>query len=195
MIFLGVKCMKSFLPTLNTYLYPNTNQDPVSLYNDASATAKTANSYVEAGFTALKFDPVGPYTVFDGRQSDLDALRRSEKFCHDIRQAIGDRADLLFGTHGQLTPAGAIRLAKRLEPFDPLWFEEPTPPDMPESMAKVAKATSIPVATGEGLCTKVRVFLGFTVWCRGSSSTQPWTCWRHSRREKLLPLLNHITLR
>jgi len=84
----------------------------------------------------------------------LDALRRSEDFCREIRAAVGDRADLLFGTHGQFTPAGAIRLAKRLEAFDPLWFEEPTPPDMPEAMAKVASATSIPIATGERLCSK-----------------------------------------
>jgi L-alanine-DL-glutamate epimerase-like enolase superfamily enzyme len=41
-----------------------------------------------------------------------------------------------------------------LEPFDPLWFEEPVPPEMPEQMAIVARATSIPIATGERLTTK-----------------------------------------
>jgi L-alanine-DL-glutamate epimerase-like enolase superfamily enzyme len=40
-----------------------------------------------------------------------------------------------------------------LEPFDPLWFEEPTQPDQPEEMARVARQTSIPVATGERLTT------------------------------------------
>ena len=71
-----------------------------------------------------------------------------------VREAVGDRCDLLFGTHGQFTPAGAIRLAQRLEQYDPLWFEEPTPPEMPEEMAKVARGTSIPIATGERLTTK-----------------------------------------
>jgi 2-dehydro-3-deoxyphosphogalactonate aldolase len=71
-----------------------------------------------------------------------------------IREAVGDKADLLFGTHGQMTAAGAIRLAKRLEPYDPLWFEEPVPPDSPEEMALVARATSIPIAAGERLTTK-----------------------------------------
>src|SRR5262249_26816976 len=52
------------------------------------------------------------------------------------------------------TAAGAIRLAKRLERYDPLWFEEPTPPELPEEMARVARATSIPIATGERLATK-----------------------------------------
>ena len=41
-----------------------------------------------------------------------------------------------------------------MEPYDPLWFEEPTPPERPEIMAEVARATSIPVATGERLTTK-----------------------------------------
>ena len=71
-----------------------------------------------------------------------------------MREAVGTRADLLFGTHGQFTPSGAIRLARRLEPYDPLWFEEPVPPEMPEEMAKVARATTIPIATGERLTTK-----------------------------------------
>ena len=71
-----------------------------------------------------------------------------------FRSAVGDGCDLLFGTHGQFTPSGAIRLAKRLEQYDPLWFEEPTPPEIPEEMARVARATSIPIATGERLTTK-----------------------------------------
>jgi L-alanine-DL-glutamate epimerase-like enolase superfamily enzyme len=61
---------------------------------------------------------------------------------------------MLFGTHGQFTVSGAIRMAKRLEKYEPLWFEEPTPPDMPEEMGRVAHATSIPIATGERLTTK-----------------------------------------
>jgi 2-dehydro-3-deoxyphosphogalactonate aldolase len=60
----------------------------------------------------------------------------------------------LFGTHGQMTASSAIRLAKRLEKFDPLWFEEPVPPENIEEMARVARSTSIPIATGERLATK-----------------------------------------
>jgi L-alanine-DL-glutamate epimerase-like enolase superfamily enzyme len=45
-------------------------------------------------------------------------------------------------------------MARAIEPYDPLWFEEPVPPDMPEVMAEVARATSIPIATGERLTTK-----------------------------------------
>jgi L-alanine-DL-glutamate epimerase-like enolase superfamily enzyme len=141
-----------------TYLYPD-DDDPEPgagphVYSDPDLAAERALQYVERGFSAVKFDPVGGYSAFDPRQLSLEALDRSERFVSAIRDAVGTRADLLFGTHGQLTPSAAIRLAGRLEPSDPLWFEEPVPPEKPEDMAKVASQTSIPIATGERLSTK-----------------------------------------
>ena len=136
-----------------TYLYPKPD-DRTDVYADPALAAERAAEYVAMGFTAVKFDPTGPYTAFDGRQLGLPALARSETFVRLLREAVGDRADLLFGSHGQMTAAGAIRLARRLEPYDPLWFEEPIPPDNPRELAKVARGTSIPIATGERLATK-----------------------------------------
>ena len=141
-----------------TYLYPKTETNDTihepNVYNDPDLAAEVAAEYVAQGFTAIKFDPSGPYSAFDPRQPSLEAIEGSELFCKRIREAVGSKADLLFGTHGQFTPAGAIRLARRLEAYDPLWFEEPIPPERPEEMAKVARQTSIPIATGERLTTK-----------------------------------------
>lgn len=136
-----------------TYIYPRPG-DQSDVYHDPDLAAERALLYLDMGFTALKFDPAGPYSAFDGRQLSLEALDLSERFCKRLREAVGTKADLLFGTHGQMTAAGAIRLAKRLEKYDPLWLEEPVPPDAPEESARVARATSIPVATGERLATK-----------------------------------------
>ncbi|MCG8596651.1 MAG: mandelate racemase/muconate lactonizing enzyme family protein, partial [Kiloniellales bacterium] len=136
-----------------TYLYPEPGEDE-RVYGDPDLAAERAVACIAQGFTAVKFDPAGPYTVYDGRQPDLEALDRSELFVRRLREAVGAKADLLFGTHGQFTASGAIRLARRLEPYDPLWFEEPTPPEMPEETAKVARGTAIPIATGERLATK-----------------------------------------
>jgi 2-dehydro-3-deoxyphosphogalactonate aldolase len=141
-----------------TYLYPRATEGDTyadsAVYRDPDAAAERALDYVAMGFTALKFDPAGPYSTFDPRQPSLARLDLCAAFCAKIRAAVGDRCDLLIGTHGQFTPAGAIRLARRLEPHDPLWLEEPVPPEMPEQMAVVARATSIPIATGERLTTK-----------------------------------------
>ena len=136
-----------------TYIYPRPG-DQKDVYHDPELAAERAAEYLGQGFTALKFDPAGPYSAFDGRQLSLEALDLCERFAKTLREAVGMKADLLFGTHGQMTAAGAIRLAKRLEPYDPLWLEEPVPPDAPEEMAKVARATTIPIATGERLATK-----------------------------------------
>ena len=141
-----------------TYLYPKdgavyTENEP-HVYNNPELAAEAAAEYVAQGFTAIKFDPAGAYSVFDPRQPSLETMDRSELFCKLIREAVGSKVDLLFGTHGQFTASGAVRLARRLEGYDPLWFEEPTPPERPEEMAKVARQTCIPIATGERLTTK-----------------------------------------
>jgi len=136
-----------------TYLYAE-DGDTTDVYTDPDLAAERAAQYVDRGFTALKFDPAGPYSAFDPRQLSLESLDRTERYVRQVREAVGSRADLLIGTHGQMTPASAIRLAKRLEKYDPLWLEEPTPPENARAMAQVARSTSIPVATGERLSTK-----------------------------------------
>lgn len=138
-----------------TYLYPDpSNREDLSVYVDPDVAPDRAAAYADMGFTAIKFDPVSPYGAFDPRQLTLEELDRAERYTRNVREAVGSRCDLLFGTHGQMTTSSAIRLAKRLEPFDPLWLEEPTPPENPQEMGRVARSTSIPVATGERLATK-----------------------------------------
>ena len=137
-----------------TYLYPLAHHDLAGFWTDPNAAAESALACIEQGYTAVKFDPAGPYTMRGGHMPAMSDISMSVAFCKAIRDAVGDRADLLFGTHGQFSTGGAIRLAKAIEPYDPLWYEEPIPPDNVAQMARVAAATSIPVATGERLTTK-----------------------------------------
>ena len=136
-----------------SYLYPE-DGDSSDVYLDPDLAAERAHEYVEQGFTAVKFDPAGPYSSMGGYQPLLERIDLSIRFCAAIRESVGKRADILFGTHGQFSSSGAIRLATRLEQFDPLWFEEPVAPDNVAEMAKVARQTSIPIATGERLTSK-----------------------------------------
>ena len=145
-----------------TYLYPAFDEVDetegalaiADVFGDPDLAPKRAAQYVEQGFTAIKYDPVMPMSAFDPRQLSLAALDNAELVTKNLREAVGSRCDLLVGTHGQMTTSSAIRLAKRLEPYDPLWLEEPVPPGNLEEMARVARSTSIPVATGERLATK-----------------------------------------
>ena len=136
-----------------TYLYPK-KSDKSNVYTDSNLAAERAVEYLEKGFTAVKFDPVGSYTPLDPRQLTLEELLKVENFVKLIYESVKNKCDLLIGTHGQMTTASAIRLAKRLEKFDPMWFEEPIPPENYDEMGKVAMSTSIPIATGERLSTK-----------------------------------------
>ncbi|MFN3642639.1 MAG: mandelate racemase/muconate lactonizing enzyme family protein [Gemmobacter sp.] len=137
-----------------TYLYPEPGQDEDNFWFDPDAAAEAAAACVARGFTAVKFDPAGPYTLRGGHQPAMSDIARSVAFCRAIRAAVGDRADLLFGTHGQFSTPGAIRLGRALEPYDPLWYEEPVPPDMLPEFAEVARHVRVPLATGERLTTR-----------------------------------------
>ncbi|WP_370301603.1 mandelate racemase/muconate lactonizing enzyme family protein [Pseudooceanicola sp.] len=137
-----------------TYLYPLPEHDMSTFWTSPELAAESAAALVARGYTAVKFDPAGPYTKRGGHMPAMSDITLSVAFCKAVREAVGDRADLLFGTHGQFSTTGAIRLGKALEPYQPLWFEEPVPPDNVDAMARVARAVNIPVATGERLTTK-----------------------------------------
>lgn len=141
-----------------TYLYPEVPPPGVlavtDIHSDPELAPKRAEHYIDMGFTAIGFDPVMPMGSFDPRQLSLASLDNAELVTKNLREAAGSKCDLLVKTHGQMTTSSAIRFAKRLEKFDPLWFEEPTPPENRKEMARVAHATSIPIATGERLVSK-----------------------------------------
>ena len=93
-----------------TYLYPKniwpekfSGEDEGDVYHEPAAAASAATRYVDLGFTAVKQDPAGPYSFQGGRELSLVELARCEANVKAIREAVGDRADILFGTHGQMT--------------------------------------------------------------------------------------------
>lgn len=137
-----------------SYLYPLAHHDLDDFWSAPDMAAESALELVERGYTAVKFDPAGPYTMRGGHMPAMRDIALSVAFCKAIRDAVGSRADLLFGTHGQFSTAGAIRLGQALEPYSPLWFEEPIPPDNLLEFKKVADAVRIPIATGERMTTK-----------------------------------------
>ncbi|MBS0125228.1 mandelate racemase/muconate lactonizing enzyme family protein [Thetidibacter halocola] len=137
-----------------TYLYPLPKHPLPAFWIDPDMAAEAAADCVARGWTAVKFDPAGPYTMRGGHEPAMTDISTSVAFCRKLREAVGDRADLLFGTHGQFTTGGAIRLGHAIAPYFPLWFEEPVPPDNLAAMARVASGQPVPVATGERLTTK-----------------------------------------
>lgn len=137
---------------LRSYTYLHSGWNPPEPPEKA---AEVAADYVDQGFTAVKFEPFYPE---DGPSDfSLKELEYAAEVVEAVRDAVGNECDILVGTHGQLHTQAAIRFADKIEAYDPLWLEEPVPPENVDEMAKVADSTTIPVATGERLLTKHQV--------------------------------------
>ena len=115
------------------------------------AAGKAARAAVEAGYTALKTG-VGRYPA---RILETPAFVEgcAERFAA-MREAVGPDVDIAIDFHGAISPALSIRLAKALEPYHPMFIEEPCLPENVDALVTVARSTSIPIATGERLFTK-----------------------------------------
>jgi galactonate dehydratase len=117
---------------------------------DAAASARRS---VEAGFTAVKTTPF-PRAV---RPIETPAeIRRVVKHIAAIREAIGESVDLAIDFHRAASPPFAKMLLRELEPFHPLFVEEPTKamPDNVGPLRELAQSTCIPLATGERCTTR-----------------------------------------
>ena len=142
---LGGKCHQR----LRAYAY----MPAEGIWDRPEKAGEVAARLVEEGNSACKLDPFMPYYPLP-RDFPLKTIRHAAKIFRCIRDAVGDDLEVGIGTHGQFSTAGAIRVAKILEEFDPFWFEEPVPPENVDEMARVAAHTSIPIASGERLVTK-----------------------------------------
>ena len=112
--------------------------------------AASARAIVAQGFDALKVAPLEPTLPVDGTAT----IRRATEVVAAIRDAVGRDVAVAVDVHGRLSPAMSIRLARELEPLDVWFLEEPVLPENPRALADVARATSIPIATGERLFTR-----------------------------------------
>jgi galactonate dehydratase len=122
------------------------------------AVAEKAIETVARGFTALKFDPFpGPWRTHVSREVEDRAVENVRA----VRAAVGPDVDVLVEVHRRLAPMHAVRIAERLEPFRPFWYEEPVSSRDVAALAEVRRAIRLPVVTGEELYTRAvfrRVF-------------------------------------
>jgi galactonate dehydratase len=115
------------------------------------AYAAKAKETVARGFTALKFDPFSnPWRTHIGRAEEDLAVERVRA----VREAVGPTVEILVEVHRRLAPNEAIRIANRLEEFDPFWYEEPIDAEDMDGLAEVRRRISLPVVTGEALYSK-----------------------------------------
>lgn len=107
--------------------------------------AAAAKATVAKGVTALKWDPFGSAYMY----MDNASLRKSLEVVEAVRGAVGPDIDLLIEGHGRFDIATGIKIANELKQFNPMFFEEPTPPDSMDALAAVHKKSPVPIAGGE----------------------------------------------
>ena len=121
------------------------------IHGDSPETcADAALRLKEKGFGALKFTP------FEGCGTGFDLAhgRRVEAKVKAVREAVGDGFGIAVDGHGRLNPINAMEMAKRVEPYGIMFFEEPVLPEYPEAMAEIRRVARVPIATGERLFSR-----------------------------------------
>jgi L-alanine-DL-glutamate epimerase-like enolase superfamily enzyme len=82
------------------------------------------------------------------------SLREDAERVRVVREAIGPHVKLMVDANCAYKLYEAIQFARRIEEYDPFWFEEPLPPDDYEGHKRLADSTTIPIATGENEYTR-----------------------------------------
>lgn len=112
--------------------------------------AIAARAHVAAGFTAMKIGIDGPVRAID----TPGYVDRQVSRMAAIREAVGSEVDIALDFHGRTSPAMAARLIAALEPYRPMWVEEPCLPENVDALAQISASTTVPIASGERRFTK-----------------------------------------
>jgi galactonate dehydratase len=98
----------------------------------------------DAGFEMFKWDPFE-----EGGNPGEDAIARCAEVVGTVRDAVGPDYKIAIDAHGRFNLEGAKLAARAIEPFAPIFFEDPMPLGEPEGFRELAEWTAIPLATGE----------------------------------------------
>jgi L-alanine-DL-glutamate epimerase-like enolase superfamily enzyme len=107
------------------------------------ATGDTRTS----GHVPLDYYTVGPHITPEQVKLGLEPVQQ-------IRRAVGDRMEIAIELHSRWSLPAAIRIAKALEPYDVMWFEDALTPDPVDDLARLVQETRVPICVSERLFTR-----------------------------------------
>jgi len=136
-------------------LFGGPTRNKIRVYAHAQRTGSLEQGLRDAmakGFTAFK---TGPAKRRPARyvESPAEVKYAAERFA-EMRRIVGDNVDIGIDFHGAVSPAHAKMLIKALEPYNPMFIEEPCQAQNHDVMAEIARGTHLPIATGERVFTK-----------------------------------------
>lgn len=111
---------------------------------------KAAKEKVDQGFTAIKMNATEELQIVDSYKKIDETIERMGA----IRDAVGSNIDIGVDFHGRVHKPMAKILIKELEPFRPMFVEEPVLPENNEALKEIARISNIPIATGERMFSR-----------------------------------------
>ncbi|MDY6817038.1 MAG: galactonate dehydratase [Halobacteriales archaeon] len=114
------------------------------------AVGEAARDQVDAGFDALKMNATAELRHIDTPA----AVNRAEERLAEVRETVGSDINIGVDFHGRVSKSMAKRLVDALEPYEPMFVEEPVLPEHLEWLPSLQARTSIPLATGERLYSR-----------------------------------------
>ncbi len=115
--------------------------------NDVAAAAREK---VAAGFTAIKMNATEEMNYIDTTSKVEAVVNRIAA----VRESVGKDIGIGMDFHGRVHKTMAKTLVKELEPYRPMFIEEPVLPENNEALREIARHTSSPIATGERQYTR-----------------------------------------
>lgn len=117
---------------------------------DPEHAAQNALEKVSRGWTAIKTVPVPVTKIVAGPAK----VKQATASLRAVREAVGDKVEILLDMHGRLTPQMAVLYGSAFAEFYPYFLEEPCQSENPKAMAAVREKLITPIATGERLLTR-----------------------------------------
>lgn len=126
----------------------------VRVYAHASVNnPDSVKAALAQGFTAFKTGPARRRNFPRMVETPSEVQYAGERFA-EFRKLVGSDVDIGVDFHGAISPAHAKMLIKALEPYNPMFIEEPCQAQNHDIMAEIARSTHLPIATGERVFTK-----------------------------------------
>jgi galactonate dehydratase len=132
-------------------LFGGPTRDRIRLYKHAG-DPQGIKEWIDKGFTAFKVGVAGgrPARIIENK----GFIDRAVTHFAALREAAGPEVDIAIDFHGAISPQTAKVLIKGLEPYQPMFIEEPVQCQNVDTLAEVAHSTYLPIATGERVFTK-----------------------------------------
>jgi len=129
-------------------VYANINR--ATTVRTPAGFAETAKAAVTDGFGAVKGAPFDGFPPAGSSPAAIEAALENGIACvAAMREAVGPNVEVMVDCHSFFDVAMAERVARRLEPLNLAWYEEPVAPERIEETREIRRRIKQPMAAGE----------------------------------------------